>query len=411
MKRLQRALSIGVLGLIGLAISGCVAWNWGLNAPIEERGSARNQNPVRAQVVDAIETLSVEALHELGLEGEGQTIFLIAPFEGVRPGFGVAPGVYLREIIRAVAPKAEVVPCETGGDTFYGKPVQLVDCLLEAQLQPKGTITVVGLMAWSWQPLPDPSQTAPSKPGGEDGGSACPNPLGERWKPQGPIFAGAGDFGKDGLAFPACLPGVTPVLATYDTGESGELPLMVNCRRSSIYKDELACFSNVVPGETLLAAPGAIIQVNAFQDVEVAYCCSTAISAAIAGAVTALLRQAFPGVSFEQILQAYQETGVPIYREDPYEGPQLVGLRLAAHRAYRWLEEAQARDGDGTDQPEPSEPSPRSVRDFDKNGDCRIDELELAEAAQALGEGRINAELFLKVVRAWVEQSNVCQGS
>jgi hypothetical protein len=369
------------LVMVLLAMSGCAL---GLNpnphpqAPIGIEGES-GELSVRAQVADAIETVGVDRLHELGLSGEGVSILLIAPFKDFRSGASVPVGFYLEQIVSSIAPGAQVLSCDTGGSFFSLKPVQLVDCLLEA-LSVEPDVVVVGAMGWG--------TLRPE----------CEDRLDGRINRSGLlIFAGAGDYSSDGLAYPACARGVIPVLATYDTNQSGNLPFLRNCWRESIHKDEPACFTNYLSDRALLAAPGAIIEVGLF-GVEIPYCCSTAISATIVGAAVALLLEAHPTASPSQIRQALRETGVPVLRRG-----EALGVRISASRAHRWLEEHLS-------EPEPlPDPEPQTVNEFDENGNCLIDTDEFLKAMDAWMGGLIESEIFYEVMDAWISQTDICK--
>lgn len=364
------------LVMVLLAISGCAP---GLKLNLTQAPSQESELSVSAQVAEVIETLGIDRLHELGLSGEGVSILLIAPFKDFRSGAGVPVGFYLEQIVSSIAPGAQVLSCDTGGSFFSLKPVQLVDCLLEA-LSVEPDVVVVGAMGWGTL------------------GAECEDRLDGRINRSGLlIFAGAGDYGSDGLAYPACARGVVPVMATYDTNQSGNLPFLRNCWQGSIHKDEVACFTNYVSDRPLLAAPGAIIEIGLF-GVEIPYCCSTAISATILGAVMALLLEGFPDYPRPQILQALKETGVPVKDQ---KGDTL-GLRVSASRAHRWLDEHAQRP------PHQPEPSAQTVEDFDLNNNCRIDTDELIEAMDAWVQGEIERELFYAIMDAWISQSDIC---
>ena len=387
----MRWMNVGLGLLLLLAIlfvsSGCGLTEFKLQDEGQRITSVTNSSQggpltVHAQIAEAMETLGIQQLHEAGLSGQGVTLFLIAPFKEFRPGAEVPVGFYLTQIIQAIAPGAQIVPCDTGGDSFNIEPIQLSDCLLEALWQ-KPDIIVVGAMSW---------ETFPSECDDLlDGRVTNSNLL---------IFAGAGDTSSEGLAYPACIPNVVPVLATYDATQSGNLPFLRNCWRNSIHKDELACFTNYLSDQTLLAAPGAIIQAKLFE-VNIPYCCSTAISATIAGATTALFLEAYPSALPDQIFQAFRETGVPIKDVDG----RTLGIRISAHRAYLWMKEQEELSL--LPSPSPS-PRQRTIQDFDLNRDCLIDSQELMAAMDAWVQGKIEEKLFLDVLDAWISQTNVC---
>jgi|GEM_PF-5388389 len=341
------------------------------------------ETELHAQKAEAIQTMGIDRLQDEGLLGQGVSILLMAPFKAFRPGTNVPVGFYLEQLVQAVAPAARVIPCDTGGDFFNLDPVQFGDCLLEALFQ-KPDIVVVGAMSWDTQ--------APGCDDLLDGRLARSELL---------VFAGAGDSSAEGLAYPACVPGVIPVLATYDADQSGQLPYLRGCWRESIHKDELACFTNYLEGRTLLAAPGAIVTLDLF-GVDIPYCCSTAIAATLLGAGVALLLEAYPGASIDKILQALRETGVPIKDR----GGSTVGVRAALYRAYLLLGETLQPEPEPTPDPNPS-PS-RSAKDFDLDENCLIDAMEFSRAVEAWAGGEIDNELFFKVLDAWVSQANVC---
>jgi len=376
----MRQLAVLKLFLALIILSGCgLGLDSPFQAPIEDGSGSL---AVHAQVADAIKMMGIDRLHDLGLSGKGVSILLMAPFREFRPGTGVPVGFYLQQIIDSIAPGAQVLTCDTGGDFFSVELVQLADCLLEA-LSQKPDVAVAGAMGWGTL------------------GSECDDLLDGRLAHSGVmIFAGAGDFSSEGLAYPACARGVIPVLATYDANRFQDLPFLRNCWQGSIHKDEVACFTNYVSDRPLLAAPGAVIEVGLF-GVEIPYCCSTAISATILGAVMALLLESFPDYPRPQILQALKETGVPVKDR---EGNTL-GMRVSASRAHRWLSDHAQQPGSR------SEPSVPTVQDFDLDKNCRIDTGELLEAMDAWVQGGITRELLYKIMDAWISQSDICNSS
>lgn len=366
-----------------LTISGC-ATEMGLQNQISlsgEEGRARWE--IRAQQTEAIETMGIDRLHALGLSGRGVRIFLMAPFEKFLPGAQVPVGFYLQQILASAVPAASVISCNTAGDFFNVNPVQLTDCLLEA-ITEKPDVVIVGAMSWD--------TLAPGCDDLLDGKLMRSNLM---------IFAGAGDSAQEGLSYPACVQGVQPVLATYDEDRSGDLPLLRTCWRSSIHKDELACFTNYLREQALLAAPGALITLKFF-GLDIPYCCSTAISATLAGATVALLMEAFPNANPSEVLQALKKTGVPVSDAQS----EIKGMRISAYRSYLWLKE---QISNSEPQPQPA-PKRKTVRDFDLNRDCTIATDELEKAQEAWLRGEIERELFLKVMDAWLNQSDICAG-
>lgn len=379
----MRALTALLPILAVFLLSGCSlgldVQDFGSPQGTQGKGKFISDLEVRAQEAEALETMGINRLHEAGLSGQGVSIFLMAPFKEFRPGANVPVGFYLEQLIKAIAPGAQVIPCDTGGDFFSIEPAQFADCFLEALFQ-KPDLVIVGAMGWDTTQEPN-----------------CDDLLdGRLARSQLTVFAGAGDSAIEGLSYPACVSGVIPVLATYDADQSGELPFLRNCWRESIHKDELACFTNYIEGQTLLAAPGAIITLDLF-GVDIPYCCSTAIAATLLGASVALLMEAYPNATVAEIVQALRETGVPI---KDAKGAT-VGLRAAVNRAYLLL-------GESLRSEPTSEPIAQSIRDFDINQDCYISIEEFSRAMDAWVKGEVETELFYRVMDAWVSQANVC---
>ncbi|OGF52889.1 MAG: hypothetical protein A2Z21_04345 [Candidatus Fraserbacteria bacterium RBG_16_55_9] len=178
---------------------------------------------------------------------------------------------------------------------------------------------------------------------------------------------------------------------------------MRRCWRETINQDEPACFTNYL-STPLLAAPGAVIDVG-FYDMNMPYCCSTGISATILGAGTALLKEAFPNASNEQILKALRETGVNIKQFD-----HLIGYRVSLHRAYLQLKEQVAPPNPQpgpTPGPTPA-PTQKAAKDFDKNGDCVIDDHEYFDAVEEWIAKQIDDKLFFEIADVWITQTNIC---
>jgi len=337
---------------------------------------------LEAQLAQAEETVRVARLHAKGITGKGIHIFLVAPMKLTRFGANLPVGFYLEQIIKAVAPEAKVTSCDTGGDWFSLSPQKIAGCLWEATVE-GADVVVVGVVSWLI-------------PKDWDGRSCDDLVDGRIARQKGLIFAGAGDNSTDGLAYPACISSVTPVIATYDADAAGDLPLLKTCWRQSVDKDEVTCFSNYLYGRELLAAPGAIIQVD-FYGVKIPYCCSTAISAVITGAGVALLKEAYPQATDEQILKALHKTGLPVRGE---RGGATLGRRIDLYQAFLQLGEWLNQDKDkGT-----------GLTQLDENGNCLIDTAELFIALDLWVAGELSTDILYQALDAWVEEQNICEG-
>lgn len=379
----MRWLLAANLILVLIALSGCgLALNPNYHQESANIGGGTGGPTVRAQLAEAIPAIGVDFLHDLGITGKGVTIMLLAPLKQVRPGTTVPVGIYLQEIAKAVAPEAQIITCNTGGDWFSVEAPSIADCLMDAISQ-KPDVVISGAMGWNTlQPNCDDLL---------NGRLARTNLL---------IFAGAGDFAAEGLAYPACAQGVTPVVATYDANQSGGLPLLRMCWRESIQADEPACFSNYL-STPLLAAPGALINVHLFE-MDIPYCCSTAVSATLLGAGTALLLEAVPHASHAQILQALRQTAITIKRFD-----QTIGYRASLRRAYLQLKE-QGTPPVPQPEPSPGPPATTTVKDFDQNRNCAIDDDEYYDAVGEWIAKKIDDKLFFRIADAWITQTNIC---
>jgi hypothetical protein len=61
--------------------------------------------------------------------------------------------------------------------------------------------------------------------------------------------------------------------------------------------------------------------------------------------------------------------------------------------------------------PPPSSEPPRSIRDFDRDGDCRIGDIEFFGAVDRWISEQIGDILFFQIVDAWISEASVCATS
>ncbi|MGB4765929.1 MAG: S8 family serine peptidase [Rugosibacter sp.] len=132
------------------------------------------------------------------------------------------------------------------------------------------------------------------------------------------VVAASGNEGfTDGIAKPACTPGVVSVGAVYDANVGG-----LNwglCTDSTTMADNVACFSNSASFLTLLA-PGALIVAGGFTMGG-----TSQASPHVAGAV-AVLRATFPDETLNQTLMRFTSKGKPV--TDPRNGIVFPRLNL-----------------------------------------------------------------------------------
>ena len=109
----------------------------------------------------------------------------------------------------------------------------------------------------------------------------------------------------DGIASPACTPGVVSVGAVYDTTWNGPFTWSSGCTDSTNGPDRIPCFSNSASFLTMLA-PGAFITAAGIQMAG-----TSQASPHVAGAA-AVLQAAFPAETLDQIVTRMTATGVKI---------------------------------------------------------------------------------------------------
>ena len=135
------------------------------------------------------------------------------------------------------------------------------------------------------------------------------------------VVAAAGNRGDAGrVAMPACLSSALAV------GAVASRPVDLPCGRAGEAPDRLACFSNAGPRLDLVA-PGAPITTTGLGGGLAAWAGTSQASAMVAGAA-ALLFEASPGATPEQVAQALRASGVPAL--DPRSGARYPRIDVRA---------------------------------------------------------------------------------
>ncbi len=129
------------------------------------------------------------------------------------------------------------------------------------------------------------------------------------------VFVAAGNQARaNEMMMPACISGATAIGSTYDADIGGYQ--WEYCADNQTARDQIGCFSNSSPALDLLA-PGAWIETTSLGGGQVGDA-GTSMSTPHVAAVAALMWQANPDLTAEEIVRMLQETGVPL--TDPRNG-------------------------------------------------------------------------------------------
>lgn len=331
--------------------------------------AARAEEPVRAQLAQSLHLLGVGRVHrELGITGKGVGVLIIDDWTPDEQG--LVHGQAVADIIRAVAPGARLSFCKL--DFEQATEQDFTSCLTSAMREPQIRVVNISfsignsLFSQPCDFLDDPlTRTI------------------RQLSKMGVVFvAAAGNNGiKNALLFPACLPETISVGASYDFQGLVEFESeKVRCRdRASV--DQVTCYSNVADFLKVVA-PGTVISTPSAPDFG-----GTSAAAPIVSGVIALMLQADPTLSPQEILQKLQATASQAF--DP--ATSRFYPRVDAYGAVKAVKEANLS------------PIPSTVEEFDTNGNGLIDDEELFAAIDRWLELKISEQLFFMVLDAWVQ--------
>jgi subtilisin family serine protease len=141
------------------------------------------------------------------------------------------------------------------------------------------------------------------------------------------VIASSGNDGLSGqIGLPACLSRAIGVGAVYDDNVG---TVSFGCTDATTAADQVACFSNSSTAVDLVA-PGAAVTAPAMGGGSATYKGTSQAAAVVSGAV-ALLREARPGWSPDQIEAALKDTGTPV--TDTKSGLSFKRINVSAARS------------------------------------------------------------------------------
>jgi len=331
---------------------------------------------VRAQLAQSLPLLGVDRVHqEHKITGSDVGIFVIDDWSLNEEGF--IHGQAVLEILQAVAPGAEVWSCKL----VFPKVTELDFVLcLQRIVRERLPIRVVNMSFAVGHELFQ-------KPCGSITDSLLAREI-RQLSQKGVIFVAASgnDGRKDSLRFPACLPEVISVGATYDLkGPVKFDSKQIYCEDVAVI-DNVTCYSDVADFLDLVA-PGSTISTPSARDFG-----GTSAAAPLVSGVVALMLQANPTLTRSTILEELQATGAKAY--DP-----LISRSFPRVDAYRAV---QAVLGPGLP---PSDL--QVVAQFDANRNGVIEDSEFFKAVDAWLASRISESLFFRVIDSWIQRTTV----
>lgn len=369
-----------ILSLLALAVW---ALPDGVRAQMEGQGRVLPYEPygprsVRAQLAESLRLLGLDRVHrELGIRGAGVGVLVIDDWT-FRPERGYVHGQAVAETIRGAAPEATLWFCRL--DFAQAGPQELADCLNDVLLQDL-PVRVVNLSFASGDGLyGEPCGFLAQDPR---------NPLARAIRAlyeRGVIFvAASGNDGfKRGLRFPACLPEVLSVGATYDfTGEAVFRSEQVSCADRAA-PDRVTCYSDVAPYLDVVA-PGTVVSTPSAPDFG-----GTSAAAPLVSGVAALLLSAQSRLTAPEVVRVLRSTGVPAF--DPRANAYFP--RVDAYRALQAVLS-------------PFPAPPAGLGAFDANGNGLIDDSEFFAAVDAWIGGSLPDGAFFALIDAWVARAPV----